>query len=204
MWRYDEERYDSNLVEDKSTNGRFSCNFHGFISRRGLEELSLIEGHLNSEKYCDILENTVFLLWITFRHISSLPSCVTGINMKEIWFNINFFEFSSMFKLCLNLFRSPIHTSNYTKEFIENNCPAYQIYWPSEGADMNPLENAWTDLHKSVSQKIREDGRPDSRDELWNYISNSWEELGETDIVENLYRSMPNRMLSVIRESLET
>jgi hypothetical protein len=84
MWRYDEERYDSNLVEDKSTNGRFSCNFHGFISRRGLEELSLIEGHLNSEKYCDILENTVFLLWITFRHISSLPSCVTGINMKEI------------------------------------------------------------------------------------------------------------------------
>jgi hypothetical protein len=44
---------------------------------------------------------------------------------------------------------------------------------------MNPLENAWTDLRKSVSQKIREDGRPDSRDELWNYISNSWEELGE-------------------------
>jgi hypothetical protein len=47
-------------VEDKSTSGRFSCSFYGFISRRGLEELSLIEGHLNSEKYCDILENWVF------------------------------------------------------------------------------------------------------------------------------------------------
>jgi hypothetical protein len=48
------------IVEDKSTSGRFSCNFHEFISRRGLEEFSLIERHLNSEKYCDILENTVF------------------------------------------------------------------------------------------------------------------------------------------------
>jgi hypothetical protein len=60
VWRYDGERYDSNIVEDKSTSGRFPYNFHGFISRRRLEEFSLIEGHLNSEKYCDILENTVF------------------------------------------------------------------------------------------------------------------------------------------------
>jgi hypothetical protein len=47
-------------VEGKSTSGRFSCSFQRLISIRGLEELSLIEGHLNSEKYCDILENTVF------------------------------------------------------------------------------------------------------------------------------------------------
>ncbi len=60
IWRYAGERFDPNLVEDKSTSGRFSCNFHGFISRRGLEELTLIEGYLNSEKYCEILENTVF------------------------------------------------------------------------------------------------------------------------------------------------
>jgi hypothetical protein len=60
MWRYDGERYDPNLVEEKSTSGRFSCNFHWFMSRRGLEELTLIDGHLNSEKYCEILENTVF------------------------------------------------------------------------------------------------------------------------------------------------
>ncbi len=113
--------------------------------------------------------------------------------MKKIMFNISFLEFSSIFKLCLNLFRSPIHTSNYTKEFIENNFSGNQIYWPTKGADMNPIENTWAEL-----QKIREDVRPDSRDELWNYISNSWEELGETDIFENLYRSMPNRMLSVI------
>jgi hypothetical protein len=118
--------------------------------------------------------------------------------MKKIWFNISFLEFSSIFKLCLNLFRSPIHTSNYTKEFIENNCPGYQIYWPTKGADMNPIENAWAELQKSISQKIREDIRPDSRDELWNYISNSLEELGETDIFENFYCSVSNRMLSVI------
>ncbi len=87
---------------------------------------------------------------------------------------------------------------HYTKEFIDNNCPAYQINWPSKGADMNPIENAWAELQKSVSHKIREDGRPDSREELWHYVGSSWEELRETDIVENLYRSMPNRMRSVI------
>jgi hypothetical protein len=47
-------------VEDKSINSRFSCNFHGFLSRRGLEELTLIDEHLNSGKYCEILESTLF------------------------------------------------------------------------------------------------------------------------------------------------
>jgi hypothetical protein len=55
MWRYDGKRYDPNLMGDKSKSGRFLCNFHGFIRRRGLEELTLIDGHLNSEKYCEIL-----------------------------------------------------------------------------------------------------------------------------------------------------
>jgi hypothetical protein len=66
---------------------------------------------------------------------------------------------------------------------------------------MNPIENAWAELQKSVFKKIKEDGRPDSREELWGCISNSWEELGESDIVENLYRSMPNRMRSVIENN---
>jgi hypothetical protein len=60
MWRYDGERYDPNLVEEKSISARFSCNFHGLLSRRGLEELTSIDRYLNSEKYCEILENTVF------------------------------------------------------------------------------------------------------------------------------------------------
>ncbi len=51
---------------------------------------------------------------------------------------------------------------------------------------MNPIENAWAELQKSVSKEIREDGRPDSREELWGCINNSWEELEESDIVENL------------------
>jgi transposase len=60
---------------------------------------------------------------------------------------------------------------------IDNNCPAYEIYWPPKGADMNPIENAWAQLQKLVSKKIREDGRPDSREELWHYISDSWDQL---------------------------
>ncbi len=67
---------------------------------------------------------------------------------------------------------------------------------------MNPIENAWAQLQKLVSKKIREDGRPDSRKELWHYISDSWDQLKESNFVENLYQSMPNRMQSVI-ENME-
>ena len=65
---------------------------------------------------------------------------------------------------------------------------------------MNPIENAWAELQKLVSKKIREDGRPDSREELWYYISDSWDQLKESNLVENLYQSMPNRMHSVIEK----
>ncbi len=41
---------------------------------------------------------------------------------------------------------------------------------------MNPIENAWAELQKPVSKKIREERRPDSREELWGCISNSLEE----------------------------
>jgi hypothetical protein len=67
---------------------------------------------------------------------------------------------------------------------------------------MNPIENAWAQLQKLVSKKIRDDGRFDSREELWHYISDSWDQLKESNFVENLYQSMPNRMQSVI-ENME-
>jgi hypothetical protein len=40
----------------------------------------------------------------------------------------------------------------------------------------------------------------DSREELWYYISDSWDQLKESNLVENLYQSMPNRMHSVIEK----
>jgi len=60
MWRYDGERFERDLIVNKTKSGRFSCNFHGFMSGQGLGELTLIDGYLNSDKYCDILETVVF------------------------------------------------------------------------------------------------------------------------------------------------
>jgi len=94
--------------------------------------------------------------------------------------------------------RSPIHTSKSTQLFIENNCPASVIDWPSKGADMNPIENIWAGIQKSVSKEIRKN-KADDREKLWSFILNSWEALDDTDIVENLYRSMPNRIRLVIQ-----
>ncbi len=91
--------------------------------------------------------------------------------------------------------------SKLTKEFMDRSCPAIIIDWPTKGADMNLIENVWAAIQKSTSGKIREDGKsPDNREDLWTYITDSWEELDDTDLIENLYRSMPNRMRSVIEK----
>jgi len=143
IWRFSGGRFDPNLVEDKSTSGRFSCNFHGLWVDADLTELTLIDGHFNFEKYCKILANTVLPTMDYFEE-NLIPFFMYhkySINTQKIWFDKFFFRDFLVF-LCSNLFRSLIHTSNYTEKFIDNNYPAFRIYWPSKGVDMNHIENA--------------------------------------------------------------
>ena len=64
---------------------------------------------------------------------------------------------------------------------------------------MNLMENVWAQSQKLVPIKIRDEDAT-NRDMLWNYISDSWESMRNTDIVENMYRSMPRRMQAVIEK----
>ncbi len=65
---------------------------------------------------------------------------------------------------------------------------------------MNPIENVWARIQKSVSDRLREDYGKIDKQKLWEHITNSWEELDDTDLIETLYRSMPNRMREVIQK----
>ncbi len=108
------ERYDPNLMEDKSKSGRFSCNFHGFISRRGLEELTLFDRHLNSEKYCEILENTVFPAMDHFQ-ANFIPYFMHDrYKYSENMIRHRFFEISLYFQIMF--------------KFIQKSNPYFKLY----------------------------------------------------------------------------
>lgn len=65
---------------------------------------------------------------------------------------------------------------------------------------MNPIENVWAGIQKPVSDRLREDYGKIDKQKLWEYITNSWKKLDDTDLIETLYRSMPNQMREVIQK----
>lgn len=87
----------------------------------------------------------------------------------------------------------PIHTARIVSEwFQQNNVEVLQ--WVPKSADLNPIENVWAEMVKRMTMaQFR------TRDDLWDLIENTWEDLMEQQgYVRNLILSMPRRLQAVI------
>lgn len=86
----------------------------------------------------------------------------------------------------------PKHTSMLVKEFLEEN-GVQVLDWPAQSPDLNPIENLFAILKRSVSGK-----RFKNRNELFETLETEWRRIPECVII-NLIESMPRRCAEVIK-----
>lgn len=89
---------------------------------------------------------------------------------------------------------APVHRARSTQEYIARNginC----LSWPAQSPDINIIENLWLLIKRKLQARI---SFIKSKDDLVEEIRGIWTSI-TPDYVQNLYKSIPNRILNVIR-----
>lgn len=135
----------------------------GCFSWRGVGPLAKIEGIMDQEKYKEILENHM------------LPFAEENLPITWMYQQDN----------------DPKHTARSVKRWFEDNFVTV-IEWPSCSPDLNPIENLWFELKRSVKQeKIK------NMKELEEIAQQKWS-LITPRMCQHLIESMPRRCRAVI------
>ena len=91
---------------------------------------------------------------------------------------------------------APIHASRATKEWLKQKNIDI-IEWPARSPDLNPIENAWSQL----SRQVYKNGRQFRNiEQLKNCIEIEWNNLDQTKI-QGLIISMKDRLIEVISKN---
>jgi hypothetical protein len=122
VYRRDGTRFDNNHVQIKDRSGRKTVPVWAWFSARGPGDFVRIHGKFNSEKYLEILVDTL------------LPS----VHLR----------FPEGIRVPFVHDRSPIHGAHIIKNWFEDHPELDVLPWPAKGADLNPIENVWGDIVK--------------------------------------------------------
>lgn len=107
-------------------NRKISVMFWGCISYFGVGTLVPVDGHIDSQKYIEILDEN---LW---------PVVCKYFGGKRWFFQDD---------------NAPVHRSLLTRQWkTENNIPS--ISWPAQSPDINVIENTWKAVKRHVQQNI--------------------------------------------------
>jgi transposase len=169
VWRTSGERLDPDCLMPSFKSGRVSIMFWGCYIGHKLGPLVVFpEGSINSERYCEVL--TEYLLpFLRERRRGTL----------------------------LMADNAPIHTSQYTCSWMDNH-GVKSMEWPAQSPDLNPLENIWHELKVAVQKRIEGITGSIGREEFIAIVQEEWEKIGKKKSLENLIKSMPERMRLVI------
>lgn len=86
------------------------------------------------------------------------------------------------------------HTAAATKTCLENE-EIEVLPWPSQSADLNPIEHVWKYLKVQIGLRKQ---RPTSIHNLWQAVLEEWEKI-PPGFIESLYSSMPKRVEAVLK-----
>ena len=137
----------------------------GCFCLRGRPELFIVPNTLNSEKYVELLQNTL--------------EPFAEKTFKGSW--------------RYQQDNAPMHNSKYTKEYFME-AEINVIEWPPRSPDLNPIENLWGNLVRSVYADNRQF---EYEDDLIEAIKYAWENIDQ-DLVQKLVDSMTDRCTEVI------
>ena len=85
----------------------------------------------------------------------------------------------------------PKHTAVIVTKYLQNN-GINVLKWPSQSPDLNPIENLWAILDRSLSDRI-----PSNESELYAQLLQEWNKISPV-ILHSLIKSMPQRCQAVI------
>lgn len=86
------------------------------------------------------------------------------------------------------------HVANHTLGFLQN-AGVKTLEWPANSPDLSPIENCWSYASRIVN------ALPPARtaNELWERVQEAWNSIPR-DYIRKLYRSIPNRLRTVIEK----
>jgi transposase len=74
---------------------------------------------------------------------------------------------------------SSIHDSRVVQEWLSRQADIELTDWPPRGPDMNPIDNIWSEVKRTMQEK-----RPvlpvRNSDELWALVSDAWDEVASS------------------------
>jgi transposase len=88
---------------------------------------------------------------------------------------------------------APVHGCKVAKEWRENHGVS-KIKWPANSPDMNPIENVWRRMKKSISKNHNIKTAAAMRIAL----QKEWDNIGD-EVLSSLVESMPDRIQAVLQ-----
>lgn len=172
VYRTDRQRYDARFVATRARSGRVSVRCWGWMSYMGAGSLERIQGTFNSACYEHFLENVV------------LPGA-------RLWYPEG--------RLIYQHDNHPSHTClRIQRWFQRRENVIHCLPWPPKSPDLNPMENVWAQLKKTVRDNWP-DPPPRTADALWDLVYSSWERIAMDEaFFHRLVDSMPRRLQAVI------
>jgi hypothetical protein len=148
------------------------CSLLRLDSHEGAAMLHCIEGHLDNLQYKHISQNIM------------VSSVRTHYPNGIIHFQQD---------------HSSIHDSHVVQEWLSLHAEVEFIDWPLQVPDMNPIENMWSEVKRTMQETWPVLPHRNSN-ELWNLVSDARYEVASSQrYVRSLTESMTQQMKSVVK-----
>ena len=147
-WKRPGEGLNDRLVEGTLKFGGGSVMMWGCMSWDGVGYCCKIDGRMDAELYCKILEDD---LCKTVEYYDR--------NLADIIFQQD---------------NDPKHTSKLAQKWFKDH-GIRVLSWPAQSPDLNPIEHLWHHLKRKLGEYERQ---PSGILELWERVEKEWDEIG--------------------------
>lgn len=171
VYRPKGHRFNEKYIAPSHFSGRKSASYWGWISSKGLGEITATNTRFNSAKYIELLENF------------AIPSITT--------------EFAPLNHCIFQQDNSQVHNSRLSFAFLRSAGFRFILNWPSHSPDINLIENIWAIMElkrKNVFPRSLEELDKLVHD-VWEELRL------DTQICEKLYDSLEKRFEYIINHN---